>query len=123
MKLNAVLLSTLLFAPFPAHSQQYNVRDECYRNVEQYIPGYTSPDGRYFRGRVRTTRESIPCGGGYYHASQPSNQQPVRCGRNQSIFGGLLGGGIAALVSKKDSYLWSIPLGLVSGVAVARADC
>ena len=123
MKLQAVLLSTILISQLPAYSQQYNVRDECYRNVEQYIPGYTTPDGRYVRGRVRSTREAIPCGGGYYSGSPSANQQPVRCGRNQSIFGGLLGGGIAALVSKKDAYGWSIPLGVVSGVAVSRADC
>jgi hypothetical protein len=36
---------------------------------------------------------------------------------------GLLGGGLAALVSKKDAYLWSIPVGIIGGVAVDRAGC
>ena len=123
MKLQVVLLSTILISQLPAYSQQYNVHDECYRNVEQYIPGYTTPDGHYVRGRVRTTREAIPCRGGYYSGNPVPSHQPVRCGRNQSVFGGLLGGGIAALVSKKDAYAWSIPLGVVSGIAVSGIDC
>ena len=39
------------------------------------------------------------------------------------MFNGLLGGGIAAMVSKKDAYAWSIPLGVVGGVALDRAGC
>lgn len=126
MKLQAVLLSSILITQLPAHSQYYNVQDECYRNVEQYFPGYQTPDGRYVRGQVRTRREPIPCGGGggYYSNGPAVSQQPQRrCSRNKNILGGLVGGGIAALVSKPDAYIWSIPLGLVSGVAVAKADC
>ena len=37
--------------------------------------------------------------------------------------GGLIGGGLAAAISKKDAYAWSIPLGAVIGMGIANADC
>ena len=37
--------------------------------------------------------------------------------------GGLLGGGLAAALSKKDAYGWSVPLGAVLGMGIANADC
>ncbi len=37
--------------------------------------------------------------------------------------GGLIGGGLAAAISKKDAYAWSIPLGAVLGMGIANADC
>ena len=125
MKLQVVLLSTLLFSQIPAYSQQYQVRDECYRNVEQYVPGYSTPSGRYVRGYVKSTRESVPCGGGYYQqGGVPQASQPVpRCDRNATIFNGLLGGGIAAAFSKPDAYKWSVPLGVVLGVSSSRIGC
>ncbi len=45
------------------------------------------------------------------------------CGANNSTTGGLLGGGLAAAISKKDAYAWSIPLGAVLGMGLANADC
>lgn len=119
MRLQVILLSTLLFSQLPSYSQQYQVRDECYRNIEQYVPGYTTPDGRYVSGYVRTNRESVPCGdnGSYVTKSVP------RCDRNETIFNGLLGGGIAAFLSKPDAYIWSVPLGLAMGVSSSRIGC
>ena len=122
----------LLLVPFmihlPANAQKVNVFDECKRFIieEEYVPGYYTNTGSYVGGRIRKNRKQVPCSNvGYsptYH--QPTAQQPQRrCSRNQNILGGLLGGGVAALVSKKDAYAWSIPLGVVSGVAVSRADC
>ena len=96
-----------------------------YKNVEKYIPGYYTNTGSYRSGRVRKTRKQVPCNGGGYatqHAPQYQQQQGT-CTRNENIFHGLLGGGIAAMVSKKDAYIWSIPLGVVSGVAVSKMDC
>ncbi len=122
MKLQAVLLSAFLLTPTTAFSQQYNVRDECYRNVEQYIPGYQTPDGRYVNGYVRTRREPIPCGGGYSEPQYTAQSIP-RCDRNRTIFNGLLGGGIAASLSKPDAYGWSVPLGLALGVSSSRIGC
>ena len=126
MKLQVVLLSTLLFSQVPAYSQQYQVRDECYRNVEQYIPGYTTPDGRYVSGYIKTDRESVPCGGSgnYPQGNAPYiSQSTPQCDRNATIFNGLLGGGIAAAFSKPDAYKWSVPFGVALGVSSSRIGC
>ena len=122
----------LLLVPFmiqlPAEARQVNVYDECKRYIieEEYIPGYYTNTGSYRSGRVRKTRKQVPCNGGGYathHTPQYHQPQQGTCTRNENIFHGLLGGGIAAMVSKKDAYLWSIPLGVVSGVAVSKMDC
>ena len=117
MKSSAFLLSFLFFIPASVNAQQMNVRDECYRNTEEYIPGYTTPDGRYVQGRVRSRRVSVPCGGYNNTSSLP------KCNRNRTIFNGLLGGSIAASVSKKDAYGWAIPLGVVLGAGSAKVNC
>ena len=112
-----------------ALAQQTNVQDECYRNTEQYVPAYTTPDGRYQNGFVRTNRVAVPCSGGYSRyggsvaAGQGDPQPTPRCDRNATIFNGLLGGGIAAALSKPDAYAWSVPLGLALGVSSSRIGC
>ena len=69
----------------------------------------------------------MPCGpsGGYHNSNyQPQQpQRPVGCNRGSRVASGILGGGIAAMVSKQDAYGWSIPLGVISGVALDRAGC
>jgi predicted CDP-diglyceride synthetase/phosphatidate cytidylyltransferase len=40
-----------------------------------------------------------------------------------TTLGGLIGGGIAASLSKSDAYSWSIPLGAVLGAGIANAEC
>ena len=45
------------------------------------------------------------------------------CSSGNATTGGLLGGGLAAAISKKDAYAWSIPLGAVLGMGIANADC
>lgn len=123
MKPQAILISVLLFSQVPAYSQQVSVQNECYRNVEEYIPPYQTPDGRYISGQIRTSRQSIPCGG-YYGGNQTQVSQSVpRCDRNSSIFNGLVGGGIAAMFSKPDAYKWSVPLGVALGVSSSRVGC
>ena len=121
MRLPVVLLTTFLFTQAPVYSQQYNVQDECYRNVEQYVPGYQTPDGRYVNGYVKRSRQSVPCGGGT--GGQYVTQSVPRCDRNATIFNGLVGGGIAAALSKPDAYKWSVPLGLALGVSSSRIGC
>lgn len=126
MKLTAALFTTALLFQLPAPSQQVNVRGECYRNVEEYIPGYNTPDGRYVNGYVRTDRQSVPCGGGYYNTNsggEYTTQSTPRCDRNSTIFNGLLGGGIAAALSKPDAYAWSVPFGVALGVSSSRIGC
>lgn len=123
MKLAVVFLSTILLQ-VPALSQQVVVQDECYRNVEEYVPGYTTPGGSYVPGYVRTDRRSVPCGNSGYAGvpSSPTRTVP-RCNRNNTIFNGLLGGSIAAAFSKPDAYKWSVPLGVALGVSASRVDC
>jgi len=45
------------------------------------------------------------------------------CSSGNATTGGLIGGGLAAAISKKDAYAWSIPLGTVLGMSIANADC
>ncbi|KGG12088.1 MULTISPECIES: hypothetical protein [Prochlorococcus] len=45
------------------------------------------------------------------------------CNSPNKTTGGLIGGGIAAALSKKDAYGWSIPLGAVLGMGLTSADC
>tara|TARA_B100000035_G_scaffold170614_1_gene145502 strand:+ start:336 stop:743 length:408 start_codon:yes stop_codon:yes gene_type:complete len=135
MKKFALLLIPFMiqpaFAGGPVTRGQRNVYDECQRYIieEEYIPGYYTNTGAYRSGRVKKHRKQVPCNNYQPSYLPPDVAQPhhhpqaTRCGRNQNILSGLLGGGIAAMVSKKDAYGWSIPLGVISGVAVSRADC
>tara|TARA_Y100001968_G_scaffold181383_1_gene166093 strand:+ start:483 stop:965 length:483 start_codon:yes stop_codon:yes gene_type:complete len=45
------------------------------------------------------------------------------CRSGNATTGGLIGGSLAAAISKKDAYAWSIPLGAVLGMGIANADC
>ena len=126
----ALLLSTLFFLPAPALAYgQTNVYEECKRYIhkEKYIPGYYDNQGNYRSGKIRRYKERVPCGpsGGYHNSNyQPQQpQRPVGCNRGSRVASGILGGGIAAMVSKQDAYGWSIPLGVISGVALDRAGC
>ena len=124
----ALLLSTLFFLPAPALAYgQTNVFEECKRYIhkEKYIPGYYDGQGNYRSGKIRRYKERVPCGpsGGYHNSNyQPQQpQRPVGCNRGSRVASGILGGGIAAMGSKQDAYGWSIPLGVISGVALDRA--
>ena len=65
--------------------------------------------------------------------NRPSHQQVLisrsyrtsggSCSSGNATTGGLIGGGLAAAISKKDAYAWSIPLGAVLGMGIANADC
>ena len=125
MKL-AILISTLLVLPAPAFSQQTTVFDECKRYIhkEQYLPGYYDNQGNYRSGRIKRYKERVPCNNsGGYQTIQSQRQQRVGCNRGSRVLSGLLGGGIAAAVSKSDAYAWSIPIGVIAGVASDRAGC
>ena len=128
MKLKAVLLSTLLLAPLPAFADYTRVYQEsyCYENIEEYVPGYYNRYGRYVAGYVKTDRRRVPCGYNSYQPQYtPRYNEPVypRCNPARTTLGGLLGGGIAAALSKQDAYGWSIPLGAVLGLGAAQATC
>ena len=110
----------------------YAHENNCFRFEyrEQYIPGNSmSP------GYVKSYNEkvSIPCNSHnnvfnhypYKTESQNSNviyNQSPKC-TGSTVFGALIGGGIAASISESDAYGWSIPLGAVLGAGIGNAGC
>jgi hypothetical protein len=122
MKLRVILLPIILLSSIPAHSQQVYIQNECYRNVEQYIPAYQTPDGRYVSGQIKRTREPFPCDGGY-GSSYVSQSSTPRCDRNSTIFNGLLGGALGAYMAKPRDRKWAIPLGAAMGISSSRIGC
>ena len=56
------------------------------------------------------------------YRSSGSNSSSSAC-RSSRATGGVLGGGFAAAVSKKDAWAWTIPLGAVIGLGVGDANC
>ena len=133
MNFKAVLLVSLVAAPIPAFSQQTNIYSVCTNYQENYSPGYYDQYGNYVQGNVNTQRYNVQCGTGTYYRPNGGAvyQSPVSqpyygrgyCSPARTTLGGLLGGGIAAAVSKKDSYGWSIPLGAVLGLGASQIGC
>ena len=125
MKLKALLLSALLFAPMPALADHKRVfREEyCYKNVERYIPGRYTDSGRYVRGRVKVTRKRVPCRrlrhprSDHHHYHHSSNVDDNSCIEG-AVLGGIGGAGLGAALSRGDGRLWAIPLGIVGGSMV-----
>lgn len=116
-------MKSLLLLPFvvalstPTMAQQVNDFCEQVQHREVYVPGGYDRYGNYVPGRVRTESYKNSCQG-YAPNNYPLYQKPMRqeaCRPTNTILGALLGGGIAASVSKKDAYGWSIPLGAVGG--------
>ena len=110
----------------------YAYENKCFRYEyrEQYIPGNSiSP------GYVKSYREkvSIPCNSdrnafNHYHQKNESQTSYVkyesapRC-IGSTTLGGLIGGGIAASLSKSDAYGWTVPLGTLLGAGIGNAEC
>ena len=110
----------------------YAYENKCFRYEykEEYIPGNSmSP------GFVKSYREkvSIPCNSyrnvfNHYHHKNESQTSYVKYNpapkcTGSTTLGGLIGGGIAASLSKSDAYGWSIPLGAVLGAGIGNAEC
>ena len=144
-----ILIETLLFAfPFQANAYEsigarsnreaydsqkgYAYENKCFRYEyrEEYIPGNSLS-----HGYVKSYNEkvSIPCNSHgkvfnhYHHKVKPQTSyvkyDPApKCTGNTTL-GGLIGGGIAASLSKSDAYSWSIPLGAVLGAGIGNAGC
>ena len=110
----------------------YAYENKCFRYEyrEDYIPGNSmSP------GYVKSYKEkvSIPCNSHrrvlnhYHHKTEPQTsyvkyESAPKC-TGSTTLGGLLGGGLAASLSKKDAYGWSIPLGAVLGAGLGHSGC
>lgn len=120
MKLQALLLSALVIAPIPAFADHKRVYTEsyCYRNTEQYVPGYYNEFGQYVGGYVKTNRKRVPC----HHHSRIIRQEHYQTDDNSciegSILGGIAGGGLGAALSRGNGRWWAIPLGIVGGSMV-----
>ena len=99
----------------------YSSSKSCYRSEyrEEYIPGTEEQPGY-----VRSWKETIefPC-----ERNRATITRPIRtvvenhyevddndC-TDGKIAGGILGGGLAAAVSRGDGRWWAIPLGVVAG--------
>ena len=110
----------------------YAYENNCFRYEyrETYIPGNSmSP------GYVKSYNEkiSIPCNsyrkvfihdhqGTESNTSYVEHQTATKC-TGSTTLGALIGGGIAASLSKSDAYAWSIPLGAVLGGGIGNAEC
>ena len=113
----------------------YAYENKCFRYEyrEQYIPGNSmSP------GYVKSYKEkvSIPCNShrkvfnNFHYENEPQTSQtsyvkyqPEPKCTGSTTLGGLIGGGIAASLSKSDAYGWAIPLGAVLGAGIGNAEC
>ena len=146
--MKTLIVSLLLGASFPVHAYEsigyriyrqsydsqkgYAYENKCFRfeYKEEYIPGNSvSP------GYVKSYREkvSIPCNSDsnalnhYHHKNESQTSyvkyKPVPKCTGSTTLGGLIGGGIAASLSKSDAYGWSIPLGAVLGAGIGNAEC
>lgn len=114
------LLPFIILMSSPAMAQRAQVNDYCektkYREV--YVPGYYDYRGNYVSGRVQTESYTRPCYNSYSRqvdTYEHPQQERTTCRPTTTILGALIGGGIAAGVSKKSAYGWSIPLGAVGG--------
>ena len=110
----------------------YAYENNCFRYEyrEKYVPGNARSPGyvKSFSEKV-----SIPCNSdrkvfnSHYHKTKPQTSyvkyKPVPKCTGSTTLGGLIGGGIAASLSKRDSYGWSIPLGAVLGAGIGNAEC
>ena len=147
MKVGVVALLLLSSVPVNAHESQrgYTTQRSCYKETyrEEYVAGTRESQGYV---KSITDKVEVPCSPlakvhhhhhpitsyNYYRTRyyQPtttyrvsrSNPSSSAC-RSSRATGGLLGGGLAAAVSKKDAWGWAIPLGAVVGLGVGDANC
>tara|TARA_X000000368_G_C22525375_1_gene491080 strand:+ start:101 stop:505 length:405 start_codon:yes stop_codon:yes gene_type:complete len=126
---SALVASFLIVAPVPSMANPINrFFEECdrYKIVETYVEGSYDRHGRYQEGYVKTRREKVPCRSGSNWSSHSGSTRPKqikRCSSEGKTLGGLLGGGLAASLSKEDAFSWAIPLGAVLGMGIAGGDC
>ena len=125
-----LLASILALTPVSAmageYQEGYSSSRTCFREEyrEEYVPGtYDNP------GYVRSWKETVefPCRR-YHRSDEPRESTVTRtyeeydtndCGDGK-IAGGILGGGLAAAISRGDGRWWAIPLGAVVG---SRIGC
>ena len=103
----------------PCFSLSWNTPVRKYRHRHNYAY-YQHNHAHYFphihRRYNRPTHQRVL-------VSRSHTSSRGSCGSGNATTGGLIGGGLAAALSKKDAYAWSIPLGAVLGMGIANADC
>ena len=143
-----LLVTLILGASFPVNAYEnignhsnkeayesqkgYAYENKCFRYEyrEQYIPGNLMSPGYV---KSYSEKVSIPCNSNrnvFHHYHQKNEAQtsyvkykPVPKCTGSTMLGGLIGGGIAASLSKSDAYSWSIPLGAVLGAGIGNNEC
>ena len=111
-----LLLLPLTFLSVPVKAQQVNNYAVCTQNQEVYQPGGYDQYGNYVPGGVSVQTYNVPC-----NNVIPSNQYYGRgygCRPGPTILGALLGGGVAASMSRGNGYAWSVPVGAAIGGAL-----
>ena len=112
----------------PVQAQQVTEFDVCTRVREVYVPGYYDSYGNFVSGSVRSERYRVPCNATAAIVQQPQYVAPatvapryyggVYCNPTRSALGALLGGGVAASMSRGNGYYWSVPVGAAIGGAL-----
>ena len=127
MKQLLLLLPFTLFS-VPVQAQQVNQFGVCTQNQEVYQPGGYDQYGNYVPGGVSVQSYNVPCNQ-INQGWRPSNQYYGNgyggygygrryCNPTRSVLGALLGGGVAASMSRGNGYYWSVPVGAAIGGAM-----
>ena len=119
------LAALLALTPVSALADEYQAghssSKSCYRSEyrEEYVPGTEDSPGY-----VRSWKETIefPCERNRATITRPTRtvvENHYQVDDNDctdgKIAGGILGGGLAAAISRGDGRWWAIPLGVVAG--------
>ena len=109
----------------------YAYENKCFRYEyrEYYIPGNSFSPG-YVKSYNK--KVSVPCNSHsrafkhYRYKTKPQTslvkyKSAPKC-TGSTTLGGLIGGGIAASLSKRNAYGWTIPLGAVLGAGIGNAE-
>ena len=145
MKVGLVALLVLSSIPVNAHESQhgFTTKRTCYKETyrEEYVSGTRKSQGyvKSFTDKVEVPCTPLAKFHHYHHNPMTSYNysrtryyQPTRSYRISSsssacrssrATGGVLGGGLAAAVSKKDAWGWTVPLGAVIGLGFGDANC
>lgn len=127
-----ILSLILAFAPAAALAE-YRYYDDsqpgwsssqtCVKKVyrEEYVPGTQERPGyvKTYYDEVKVSCNNAPISQPYVPRQPRASSTDPNCVRG-SLLGGILGGGVAAGLSKPDAMIWSIPVGVVTG---AIAGC
>ncbi len=110
----------------PVMAQQVNNFAVCTQNQEVYQPGGYDQYGNYVPGGVSVQSYNVPCNNvnqGYrpanqYYGNGYGGYGRRYCNPTRSLLGALLGGGVAASMSRGNGYYWSVPVGAAIGGAM-----